>query len=59
MGWFQGEVLAKTTGLYQVSKVINLSWIFLTEGRREGGTTDRQSDLYYPLVANKNGWEVR
>ena len=27
---------------------------FLTDGWREGGTTDGQSDLYYPLVANKN-----
>ena len=48
---FWGEVLAKTPGLYQVPKLRNVNLnFFLTDG----GTTDGRSDLYYPLVADKN-----
>ena len=44
------EVIAKTPGLYQVPKLRNLNLnFFLTEGQ----TTDGQSDLYYPLDADK------
>ena len=32
----------------------NLEFDFFTDEGTEGGMTDRQSDLYYPLVANKN-----
>merc|ERR1712030_94302 len=51
------DVHAKTPGLYQVPKLRNLNLIFLDilDGRRDDGRTDRRpSDLYYPLVADKN-----
>ena len=54
IGGFQRDVLAKTPGLHQVPKLRNLNLIFLDildDGGRDDG---RPSDLYYPLVADKN-----
>ena len=48
---FQGEVLAKTPGLYQVPELGN--WISNFFGFLDR-PTDRQTDLYYPLVTDKN-----
>ena len=47
-------VLAKTPGLYQVTKLRNLNLIFFLHFGRREGWRDGWSDLYYPLVADKN-----
>ena len=46
---FWAEVHAKTTGVYQVPKLRNLK-----SGNILDTQTDRHSDLYYPLTADKN-----
>ena len=53
MGEYQREVLAKTPGLYQVPKLRNLKSGKIVH-RQTDRQTDQHSDLYYPLVADKN-----